>query len=297
MSRGIGEIGVAAGLPESVAFLAALVTALGDVWFVFLLLGTLFWFGTSVPGPISLSRRNAAFAIALAFGGLAVTTALKELFALPRPPGAAEPAGAGVVPEGLIPLYAEIGAASSFGFPSGHAISTVVVYGGLALLVGSRRGYAAAATLCVLIPLSRIALGVHYLVDVLVGLAIGGAYLAAVYRFCDRGSNSSRALTFALVAALAGAAIGYTAETMVALGGAFGARMAWGIVGEAIVNGPSTRTGGLVGTVVGLVFGGLFALVYVVDPAPHLSFIGTFVAIGGIFAAPLAGESLGRRLS
>jgi len=296
MTRGFGEIGIVSGCPETVAVLAALVTAFGDVWFVFGILGVLYWFGPAFPGPLSLPRRTAAFAVALALGGLAVTTALKEVFQLPRPPGADEAAGAGALPEAILPLYAEIGAASGFGFPSGHAVSAVVVYGGLGLLVGSRRGYVAAAALCVVIPLSRIALGVHYLVDIAVGLAVGAAYLGIVYRFCGRGSKPGRAMSIALVAALLGAAVGYTTDTMLALGGTLGARMAWGILGEAVMEAPATRAIGAIGTAVGLAFGGLFAVVYVLDPAPYVSFLGMFVVIWGIIAAPLAGEAIAGRL-
>ncbi len=296
MSRGIGEIEFAAGLPDAVAFVAALLTALGDVWFVFALLGTLYWFGSSLPGPVALSRRHAAFVIALAFGGLAVVTTLKELLRLPRPPGAADPAGAGSVPETLLPLYAEVGSASGFGFPSGHAISAVVAYGGLALLIGGRRSNAAAVALCVAIPLSRIALGVHYLVDIVVGLIVGAAYLAVVYRLCGRGSNPGRAMLIALAAALVGAGIGYSTETMLALGGTLGGRMAWGIVGAAVLEESTTRPGGAIGTAVGLAFGGLFAAVYVLDPEPYLSFLGTFVVVWGVLSAPLVGEGIARRL-
>lgn len=296
MSRGIGEVEFAAGLPDAVGLVAALVTALGDVWFVFALFGALYWFGTAAPGPVALSRRHAAFGIALAFGGLAAVTALKELFRLPRPPGAADPAGAGLVPETLLPLYAEIGAASGFGFPSGHAVSAVVVYGGLGLLIGSRRSYAAGAALCVSLPLSRIALGVHYLVDVAAGLAVGATYLGVVYRLCGRGSKPGRAMSVALAAALVGAAIGYSTETMFALGGTLGGRMAWGIVGSAVLAEPTTRIGGGVAMGIGLAFGGLFAAVYVLDPAPYLSFLGTFVVVWGVLSAPLAGEGVARRL-
>ena len=296
MSRGVGEIGIVSGHSESVAVLAALLTALGDVWFVFLFLGTLDWFGPTLPGPVSLSRRQAAFVIALAFGGLATTTMLKELFRLPRPPGAAQPAGAGVVPEGALPLFAEIGAATGYGFPSGHSVSAVVVYGGLALLIGTRRGYGVAALLCVLIPVSRVVLEVHYVVDIVAGLTLGAAYLAIVYRLCGRGSIPSRALSVALAAALAGAAIGYTTETMFALGGALGGRMAWGIVGSAVLEEPTTRAGGTAGASIGLAFGGLFAFVNALDPDPYVSFIGMFVLMWGVFAAPLAGEALARRL-
>ena len=297
MSRGTGEIEAVAGLPDAAALLAALVTMLGDVWFVFVLLGVLYWFGSALPGPLSLSRRRAAFGIALASGGLAVTTALKELFRLPRPPGAGDPAGASLVPDTLIPLYAQIGTADGFGFPSGHAIAAVVVYGGLALLFGSRRGYAAAAVLCVLIPLSRVVLGVHYLVDIVAGVAIGVAFLAIVYRLCGRGENPGRAMLLALFVALAGAAVSYDADTMLALGGALGARMCWGIVGDAVVHEATTRAGGTLTAAFGVAFGGLFVVVYALDLAPYVGFLGMFVVIWGVLSAPLAGEATARRLS
>lgn len=296
MSRGVGEIEFVAGLPDWVAIVAAVVTALGDVWFVFLLLGTLYWFGSEFPGPVSLSRQRVAFAIALAFGGLTTTTAIKELLRLPRPPGASEPAGGALVPEAVLPLYAEIGAASGFGFPSGHAVTAVVVFGGLGLLVGSRRGYVTAAALCVLIPLSRIVLGVHYLVDVVVGLALGGAFLAMVYLVGNRGRNPGRAFTIALGVALVGAGLTYTTDTMIALGGALGGRMAWGIVGQSVVYEAVTRVGGAIAAAVGLGSAGLFVVIYVLEPAPYVSFVGMFIVVWGVLVAPLAGEAMGRRI-
>ena len=296
MSRGIGGVEFAAGLPEPVAVLAALVTALGDVWFVFGLLGLLYWFGTALPGPLSLPRPRAAFAVAVALGGLAVTTALKELFRLPRPPGAADPAAAELIPASLLGAYAEIGAASGYGFPSGHSVSAVVVYGGLGLLVGSRRSYAAAGVLCVLLPLSRVLLGVHYLVDVVAGAAIGAAYLFGVYRLCGRGSRPGRAMLLALAGALVAAAVGYTTDTMLALGGALGARLTWGVVGDAVTRGRTTAGGGIAAAAVGVVFTALFAVVYGLEAAPYVSFLGMAVVVAGVIAAPLAGEALARRI-
>ncbi|MDQ6874354.1 MAG: phosphatase PAP2 family protein [Actinomycetota bacterium] len=72
-------------------------------------------------------------------------------------------------------------------FPSGHAQAAVVGYGVLVLvflpvLHGAWRRLAlAAAVLMVLaIGFSRIALGVHYVSDVLAGYALGAAWLAAM---------------------------------------------------------------------------------------------------------------------
>ena len=82
---------------------------------------------------------------------------------------------------------------ASASFPSGHALESTIVYGTLALLVGRRlrrRGWrAAAAAIGVLLPLliglSRVYLGVHYLTDVLAGWAAGLA-VALLASWADR---------------------------------------------------------------------------------------------------------------
>lgn len=297
MTRDIGESAILAELPEWVELLATFLTVPGDVWFVFLLLGVLYWFGDSLPGPLALDRGRAAFAIALALGALSVTTAIKEWLRLPRPPGADTPGAIELVPALLQPLYVTIGGADGFGFPSGHAVTAVVVYGGLALLVDSRRGYITAGAVVPLVAISRVFMGVHYLVDTITGLALGGLYLAVVYRLCGRGDNAGRALMLALLAALIGAiAGGYTFDTMAVLGATLGARIAWGSLGGAVVHEATTRIGAAVATVLGLLFAAGFAALDVLGPEPYVAFLGMMVVISGIIAAPLVGEAVARRL-
>jgi undecaprenyl-diphosphatase len=74
--------------------------------------------------------------------------------------------------------------ASGFGFPSGHAMNSTVVFGALALIVwrlwGPRAGAAALAlslALVVLVGSSRIYLGVHWTTDMLGGFFAGAAFL------------------------------------------------------------------------------------------------------------------------
>lgn len=69
-------------------------------------------------------------------------------------------------------------------FPSGHAMSSTIVYGALALIVlplFSRRARvlpaALAATLVLVIGFTRLALGAHFLTDVLGGYVLGLAWL------------------------------------------------------------------------------------------------------------------------
>jgi membrane-associated phospholipid phosphatase len=296
MSRGVGELAAIADLPSWLVALAALVTQLGDVWFVFCLLGLLYWFGESLPGSISLSRRHAMFAVALALVARGVTTTFKELFGLPRPPGSDVAVGTELVPTVVDPLYVSAATADGFGFPSGHATAAILVYGGVALLVDSRRGYVAAGALVAVIPLSRVVLGVHYLVDIVAGLAVGGAFLVGVYLVCDRGDNPGRALMVAVGVSLLGAGVVYNFDTMAALGGALGARIAWGSLGDAVVHETTTRLGGAVAVAVGLLFGAMFGGIYALEPTPAVGFLGMAVVLAGVIAAPLAGEAVARRV-
>lgn len=69
-------------------------------------------------------------------------------------------------------------------FPSGHAMTSIVVYGTLAFLIArlaptprlKRLTWALAVIVIVLVGLSRLYLGVHYPSDVLAGFVIGGAW-------------------------------------------------------------------------------------------------------------------------
>ncbi|MEA2452417.1 MAG: hypothetical protein QOG04_1127 [Actinomycetota bacterium] len=83
-------------------------------------------------------------------------------------------------------LVAPVATAHGKSFPSGHSMSSMVGYGSLLLVFlpmfdkPRRRWVAAGAVLLVLaIGFSRLALGVHYITDVLGGYALGLAWLAA----------------------------------------------------------------------------------------------------------------------
>ncbi|HKO15282.1 MAG TPA: bifunctional DedA family/phosphatase PAP2 family protein [Gemmatimonadaceae bacterium] len=109
--------------------------------------------------------------VAAFVGGGALDWALKRVIQRPRPPGAAEF------------LYA-----TSFSFPSGHTLGSLIGFGMLAYLLiafwppARRHGIAVLAgtlVLVLLIGLSRLYLGVHYLSDVIGGYAAGGVWLSA----------------------------------------------------------------------------------------------------------------------
>lgn len=188
MTRGFGEVAFVEQLPDAVTLAFGLVTQLGDVWFLTLGAFALYWFGRRDSTITLDSRRDSAYAVALLLGAYTLTLVLKALFGLPRPPGAEDAVAPTWLPAVAGPVYESFVTGHGFGFPSGHALTTTVVYGGLAttLRVWNARKRAMVASLVVgLVALSRVVLGVHYVVDVLAGVAVGLVFLWAIDRYAN----------------------------------------------------------------------------------------------------------------
>lgn len=144
--------------------IAVLITTLGNtaVLGVVTLLAVV-WF-------LSSRRRDAAMFVGVAtvLGYLAMV-GLKHLFARERPPES----------QRLLEI-------SSYSFPSGHAMMSMIVYGLVAIAVSRVAGASwtrllpvAAVLLSALIGLTRVYLGVHWLSDVIVGWLVGLVWLVA----------------------------------------------------------------------------------------------------------------------
>ena len=186
MTRGFGEVAFVQQLPDAVTLAFGFVTQLGDVWFLTLGAFVLYWYGRNAPSLTDDALRTGTHAVALLLGAYTLTLVLKTLFGLPRPPGAADAIAPTWLPTVAGPAYASLVTGHGFGFPSGHALTTTVVYGGLAttLRVWNARKRAMVVGLVVgLVALSRVVLGVHYVVDVVVGVAVGLGYLWMFGRF------------------------------------------------------------------------------------------------------------------
>lgn len=121
---------------------------------------------------IARRRIDAAFLIAAIAAGFVARTLVKALVGRPRPP------------EELVEIIRQ---GDGFSFPSGHALHYTVFLGFLFLVFTSIMPagpgrlavrLALIATL-VVVGLSRIYLGAHWLSDVIGGYAFGGAVLAA----------------------------------------------------------------------------------------------------------------------
>ncbi|MFC7323316.1 phosphatase PAP2 family protein [Halorubrum rutilum] len=174
--RGVGETALVDALPEVAVVLFAAVTHLADPWFLFGLLAVAYWFAGD--RLAASPRRAGATAIAVVTCAYAAVALGKAWFALPRPPGAMPPADVPTwLPALLTGWYEAQVLSDGFGFPSGHATGGAAAYLALALVydrawTGGRR-LLAAGVVAVAVAASRVVIEVHYLVDVVAGLAVG----------------------------------------------------------------------------------------------------------------------------
>ncbi len=136
--------------------------------------GSPLWFYIIVtPAVVWVWRRGhsrlAVFLVVTTLGGGLLDTIVKEAVGRPRPS-----------------LVDPVATAHGKSFPSGHAMSSTVAYGSLLLVflpaIGRRYRplvFAGAVVLVLAIGFSRLALGVHYITDVIGGYVLGLAWLAA----------------------------------------------------------------------------------------------------------------------
>lgn len=254
MSHDLGVVAALRDAPDIVIIVFALLTQLGDLWWYLSALTLAYAFAGIHPRLRGERvRERVAFVIAVALGGLAVTYLLKLTVAHPRPPGAETARNLAWLPASLDPVWRFLATSDSYSLPSGHATGSAAIYGAVALVSrwGSRRlRYAGAAALVAVIALSRVVIGVHYLGDVLAGLAVGSGYLAIVW-FATRGRKVKRAFSLALAVALVGMFTTLTPETAAIVGATLAGRITWTIVGGRLPT-FSTRTEGTVTAVVAL---------------------------------------------
>jgi len=119
------------------------------------------------------SRREAALLLVANLGSAALSPLSKAIFSRPRPP---------------LELATHITNPESFSFPSGHALSAMVLYTSFVMVaagLGHRRLQRALIVLAaVMIPtigFTRVYLGVHYPSDVVGGWALGAVWVWLVY--------------------------------------------------------------------------------------------------------------------
>ncbi len=151
------------GSPAAVRILKAISFAGSPAWLTVIVVATVVYV---------LRRRRvrlAVFLVATTLAGGLIDTAVKIAVDRDRPS-----------------LDSPVATAHGQSFPSGHAMSSTIAYGALLLVLlpalaprARRPAVAGAVVLVLAIGFSRLALGVHYISDVIGGYALGLAWLAA----------------------------------------------------------------------------------------------------------------------
>ncbi|MBO5967581.1 MAG: phosphatase PAP2 family protein [Clostridia bacterium] len=164
-------------------FLFSIVTLFGEET-VFMAVGmVVFW---------CVNKQKGYYLLSVGFVGTVINQFLKILFRIPRP---------WVKDPNFTIVESAREAASGYSFPSGHTQTSVGLFGGLALKFKSRAIRIASIALCVLVPLSRMYLGVHTPADVGVSIVIALVLifvLAPIFEKAERSPKVMYALLFSL---------------------------------------------------------------------------------------------------
>ena len=140
-------------------------------------------------------KRKAYFLITNVMFGTAINQTVKFFCRVPRPFARD--------PEFEI-VEAARADAGGYSFPSGHTTTAVAIFGSLAVVWKNKMTRFLCILVIALIGFSRVYLGVHYLSDVLGGLACGLIVLAALYALFRAADQNTRMLplTFGIGAAV-----------------------------------------------------------------------------------------------
>ena len=164
-------------------FIFSIVTLCGEET-VFMAIGMIvFW---------CVNKQKGYYLLSVGFVGTVINQFLKITFRIPRP---------WVKDPNFTIVESAREAASGYSFPSGHTQTSVGLFGGIALKFKQKAIRIVSIALCVLVPLSRMYLGVHTPLDV--GVSIGIALilifvLSPIFEKAERSPKVMYALLFSL---------------------------------------------------------------------------------------------------
>lgn len=142
-----------------------------------------------------VDKRKGYYVMAVGFAGTMANQFLKLLCRVPRP---------WVLDPNFTILEQAREAADGYSFPSGHSQSAVGTFGAIAATSKNKWVKGVCIALCVLIPLSRMYLGVHTPADVLVGAGMALALVWLLRRWIMEGDRGMLVLIPLLTAMAVG---------------------------------------------------------------------------------------------
>ena len=171
-------------------FIFSIITLCGDE-IVFMAVGMIvFW---------CVNKQKGYYLLSVGFVGTVINQFLKITFRIPRP---------WVKDPNFTIVESAREAASGYSFPSGHTQTSVGLFGGAALKFKQKALRIAAIALCVLVPLSRMYLGVHTPLDVGVSIGIALILIFVLSPIFEKAEKSPK-IMYALLFSLTGIMLAY----------------------------------------------------------------------------------------
>ena len=131
------------------------------------------------------SKFQGYFLLITGFIGTVVNQFLKMIFRIPRP----------WVKDGNFTIVESAKeAASGYSFPSGHTQSSVTLFGGVARANNNKTLRIIMIAICALVPLSRMYLGVHTPLDVVVSIAISLLLIFGGFKVFELASKNDKVM-------------------------------------------------------------------------------------------------------
>ena len=146
-----------------------------------------------------VSKRHGYYLLAVGFAGTVLNQFLKLLFRIPRP---------WVLDSNFTIVESARAQATGYSFPSGHTQNAVGTFGGIAQFTRRRWVRIVCIVIAVLVPFSRMYLGVHTPLDVGVAAVTAVALLFLLYPIMER-SDVRHGVMAAVIGVMLALAVGY----------------------------------------------------------------------------------------
>lgn len=154
----------------------SLITHLGEETF-FILLGLVFFW--------CVNKREGYYLLSVGLLGTVINQFLKLVFRIPRP---------WVLDKDFTIVESARAEATGYSFPSGHTQSSVGVFGGMARWNKHKALRVICIALCVLVPFSRMYLGVHTPLDVGVSIIIAIVLIFIIYPVISKSFDNAKVM-------------------------------------------------------------------------------------------------------